>query len=76
MQLLDKRRNLKPGGVNTIVFVQVEHVGALGLVVHLAPPLRLLLTDHLTNVLGDELVLSRLLPDVATPAGKITGGHI
>ena len=63
-----------PGCVDAELVVEVEHVGALGLVVDLAPPLGLVLTDHLAHVLGDELVLAGLLAEVAAPAGDVAAG--
>jgi len=65
-----------PGSINTEVLVQVEHVGALGLVVHLAPPLRLLLADHLAHILRNKLIFCRLLSNVASPPGNVARRHI
>ena len=64
-----------PGSVNTEFLVQFEHVGALGLVVDLSPPLTLLLRDQLPYILGDEIVLLGFLSNEAAPACDITGRH-
>ena len=64
-----------PGSVNTEVLVQVKHVGTLGFIVDLSPPLALILSDQFPHVLGDELVLVGFLSDEAAPACNVTGGH-
>ena len=43
---------LVPGGVDYILLVEVEHVGALGLVVHPPPALTLLLINGHVGALG------------------------
>ena len=64
-----------PGSVHTEVIVKVEHVGTLGLVVNLPPPLTLLLRYQLPDILGNELVLSGLLSQEAAPSSDVTGSH-
>ena len=53
----------------------MKHVGALGFIINLSPPLRLVLRDELSDILGDELVLVSFLSDEAAPASDITGRH-
>ena len=55
--------------------VEIEHVGALGLIVDLASPLTLLLGDHLAQILRNELVLVGSLPEEAAPARDVTRRH-
>ena len=72
----DHKNKLQPGGVNAELLVELEHVGALGLVVDLAAALALLLRDDLAQILRDQLVLVRLLAQETAPARDIAGSHV
>ena len=66
----------RPGGVHAEFLVELEHVGALGLVVDLAAALALLLRDDLAQILRDQLVLVRLLAQETAPARDVAGSHV
>ena len=65
-----------PGCIYAEFFVQIEHVGTLGLIVDLSSSFTLLLRDHLPEILRNELILVGSLPEEAAPAGDVTRSHI
>ena len=54
---------------------QCYHIGTLGFVIDLSPPLTLLLRDELPHVFGDELVLAGFLSNETAPASDVAGRH-
>ena len=64
------------GCIHHVLIVEVEEEAAHVLVVHLAPPVRLVLGDDLAAVLGDELVLVGKVLDEDPPAGHVGGRHV
>merc|ERR1712107_551014 len=65
-----------PRSINTELIIDLEHVGTLSLVINLPSPLRLLLRDHFSDILRNELILVDNLSRETSPTRNITGSHV